>query len=109
MYLQAEYFRHLSGTKSFYPPEYFKTGCYKGEDLDFWGASLVLYMMVERTEAFQTPEEVVCKQLTINNNSTSLSYKRFIYQALHKEPAVRLNYKAIWNTVWLDKRFCNCI
>ena len=100
MYLQAEYFTDLSGTKLCYPPEYFKTRRYRGEDLDFWGATLVLYMMVEGTIAFKTPEEIVNKQLTINSSS-SLSYKTFIYQALHKEPTIRLNYNTIWNPVWL--------
>ena len=109
MYLQAGYFRDLSGTEVFYPPEYFTTGCYKGEDLDFWGASLVLYMMVEGTKAFKTPEEVVYKALNINNISTSFPFRNFIYQALDKDPAYRLNYNTILNTVWLDKQFCNCI
>ena len=101
--MQADEFRFLSGTELFYPPEYFKFRCYKGEDLDFWSATLVLYTMVEGTQAFRTTGEIVFKQLYFHKTYTSMSYKEFIRQALHKIRTYRLNFDSIWHSTWLNE------
>ena len=101
--MQADDFSSLSGTKLFYPPEYFIIRCYKGEDLDFWGATSVLYEMVEGTKAFRTTEEIKYKVLYFHNIYTSMSYKEFIRQALHKIRTYRLNFETIWHSTWLNE------
>ena len=78
---------------SYYPPEYFNTKRYNGEQLDFWGANLVLHMMVDGNKAFRNPMEkkqVYCGDL-------SLQLRSYLDEALHKDRFERLNKRSVWN------------
>ena len=100
-YSQSDDFSSFSGTPTYYPPEFFTTGRYNGEELDFWGATLVLYMMIEGTNAFENKEEVVNKKLIVNREC-SLLLRLFFYGALHKQRERRLNFYTVWDHHWLQ-------
>ena len=93
-------FDQLKGTKLFYPPEYFLHKRYTGEHLDFWGATLVLYEMVEDVMAFRFTDEIIDEQPPFHKD-TSLLYKDFIDQALHKDRANRLDVTTVWTQPWI--------
>ena len=100
--MQFADFTELSGTELCYPPEYFKTKCYNGEELDFWGAALVLYSIVECIcEPFETANDVMHKKLLLCNNKTSKHYKDFIQGALCKHRERRFNFETVWHQTWM--------
>ena len=92
-------FDELIGTELYYPPEFFTHKRYNGEDLDLWGAALVLYEMVEGVMAFETTEEIAHKKLVFRKESSAM-FRFFIKLALHKNRKCRLNKRTIWDHKW---------
>ena len=85
----------------YYLPEFFTHKRYNGENLDIWGAALVLYEMVEGVMAFETTEEIIHKKPVFSKES-SAQFKLFLDLALHKDPKCRLSYRTVWDHNWLQ-------
>ena len=98
--MQPADFTRLSGTISCYPPEYFETKRYNGKELDFWGAALVLYEIVEGSSPFETADDIMNKPLSLRK-SYSNSYKFFILGALDKKREKRFNFEMVWDHIWM--------
>ena len=101
---QCSDFDQFSGTKLYYPPEYFTHKRYSGEHLDFWGASLVLYEMVEGVRAFRFTDEITDDQPLFHKETSSL-YKKFIDEALEKDRSNRLDIGTVWSQLWMKDAY----
>ena len=89
---QVHNYTEFSGTKNCYPPEYWTQGSYNGEQLDKWGAALVLYFISEGRIAFRNECEVVNKPVMFYNPNNSKMYHDLLSRLLTKDPAARLCY-----------------
>ena len=101
---QCSDFDQFSGTKLYYPPEYFTHKRYSGEHLDFWGATLVLYEMVEGVRAFRFTDEITDDQPLFHKETSSL-YKKFIDLALQKDRSNRLDIGTVWTQLWMKDAY----
>ena len=80
----------------YHSPEFFNTKRYNDEQLDFWGANLVLYMMVEGNKAFRNPMEII-KKKQVYCGDLPLQLRSYLDEALHKDRFERLNKRSVWN------------
>ena len=99
--MQSADFTVFSGTETCYPPEWFKNNRYKGEELDFWGAALVLYKIIEGIiDPFITADDIMHKPLPLNKSYT-YSFKFFILGALDKHREMRIKFETVWDEHWM--------
>ena len=69
-------------------------------ELDLWGANLVLYEMVEQVLAFRSLGDIT-DATPMFYKQTSLKYKTFIDQALHKDRDERVGEWTVWTHEWM--------
>ena len=73
--------------------------------MDFWGATLVLYEMVEGVRAFRFTDEITDDMFPLFHKETSSLYKKFIDEALQKDRSNRLDIGTVWSQLWMKDAY----
>ena len=98
---QNKILTEFSGTKQWFPPEYFVHRRYLGEDVDLWGAGLLVNFCLEGTCPFNDEVEVVHKDLIFGTRQQiSWNCVDFQDRISSKEVNVRLKRDQIKHHPW---------